>query len=137
MADQRYINFIEDLIRRTKEQKLNWRYLDRNSHLYEGMHWVDERPTLHIFSSGGDKTVPNFNVEDSFYTNIGDTYVVLYVWNNNPAKLYVVPNTYKKVVKLEPDEYGEYITRLLNLVQSQFPSGEAFIDSILNQAKEE
>ena len=65
------------------------------------------------------------------------TYVVLYVWNNNPAKLYVVPNTYKKVVKLEPDEYGEYITRLLNLVQSQFPSGEAFIDSILNQAKEE
>ena len=31
MADQRYISFIEDLIRRTKEQKLNWRYLDGNS----------------------------------------------------------------------------------------------------------
>ena len=39
--------------------------------------------------------------------------------------------TYKKEVEFSPDEYGEYITRLLNLVQSQFPSADAFIDDFL------
>lgn len=39
-----------------------------------------------------------------------------------------------KVVILSPDLYGEFITRLLNLVQSQFPSGDAFIDSFLKSA---
>lgn len=43
----------------------------------------------------------------------------------------VILETYKKVVEFSPDEYGEYITRLLNLVQSQFPSADAFIDDFL------
>ena len=54
-----------------------------------------------------------------------------YVSTNQPASLFIVPETYKKVVEFSPDEYGEYITRLLNLVQSQFPSADAFIDDFL------
>lgn len=53
------------------------------------------------------------------------------VSTNQPASLFIVPETYKKVVEFSPDEYGEYITRLLNLVQSQFPSADAFIDDFL------
>ena len=74
---------------------------------------------------------PNFNTEDSFYANKNGTNIVIYVSTNQPASLFIVPETYKKVVEFSPDEYGEYITRLLNLVQSQFPSADAFIDDFL------
>ena len=47
------------------------------------------------------------------------------------SKILKHTETYKKVVEFSPDEYGEYITRLLNLVQSQFPSADAFIDDFL------
>ena len=57
--------------------------------------------------------------------------ILSYVSTNQPASLFIVPETYKKVVEFSPDEYGEYITRLLNLVQSQFPSADAFIDDFL------
>ena len=60
-----------------------------------------------------------------------DTYIVLLTMGREPADLYVVPNTYKKVVELKADEYGDLITRLLNLVQEQFPDGERFIDDLL------
>lgn len=53
------------------------------------------------------------------------------VYATQLATLYVIPRTFKKVVILSPDLYGEFITRLLNLVQSKFPSGDAFIDSFL------
>lgn len=136
MADQRYVAFIEGLIQQTKEKKLSWRYLDQNERLYAGMGWTRAKATYGLFTGGHEELVHDFNREDSFFANIGDMYVVLYVWGSQPAKLYVVPNTYKKVTTLTPEEYGEHITRLLNLVQSQFPSAEAFIDKFLgNQGK--
>ena len=58
---------------------------------------------------------------------------MLLVRSNQPAVLYVVPNTYKKIVKLSPDEYGELITRLLNLVESQFPNAEDFIEEYIGK----
>ena len=70
--------------------------------------------------------------ENSFYAKINETYVVLRVRRANlPADLYVVPYTYKRVVKMAADEYGEYITRLMNLVQNEFPDGKSFIDKLL------
>ena len=135
MAEQRYVDFIERIIQETKEGQLSWRYLDKDKSLYEEMGWTKTSSSslYGIFSGSGGTIHPDFNTEDSFFTNIGDMYIVLYVYGSQPAKLYVIPNTYKKVVTLTPEEYGEHITRLLNLVQSYFPSAEAFIDKFLNE----
>ena len=137
MADQRYIDFIEAIIDRTKNNQLDWHYLDKNESLYKGMEWTKTTTEYGLFSlNGKEKTVADFNQEDSFYAHIGEMYIVIYVWRDQPAKLYIVPNTYKKVTCLAPDEYGKYITRLLNLVQSQFPNAETFIDNFLKKESE-
>ncbi len=135
MAEQTYIDFISGIISDTKDKKLNWRYLDSNESLYKGMNWTNTKTDFSLFSTEREKVIPNFNTEDSFYTNIGDMYIVIYVWKSNPAVLYVVPNTYKKVVSLNPEEYGEYITRLLNLVQNQFPNADSFISKYVDKNK--
>ena len=136
MADQRYIKFIEYIISLTKQAEISWKYLDSNKALYESMHWVTEGEEK--WSLLGNRTVlyPEFNREESFYVGINDANVVLLVRNSEPASMYVVPYTYKKVVQLDADEYGEYITRLHNLVESQFPDGETFIDNLLAQNDE-
>ena len=134
MADQRYIDFIEAIIERTKNNQLDWYYLDKNESLYKGMEWTKTTIEYGLFpTSGKEKIVADFNQEDSFYAHLGEMYIVIYVWRDQPAKFYIVPNTYKKVTCLTPDEYGDYITRLLNLVQSQFPNAETFIDSFLKK----
>ena len=131
MADNRYVDFLNKLINETKEKKINWKYLDSNKSLYEGMNWTYTSTEYSLFVGEKEKLKPNFNTEDSFYANKNGTYIVIYVSTNQPASLFIVPETYKKVVEFSPDEYGEYITRLLNLVQSQFPSADAFIDDFL------
>lgn len=131
MVDQRYVAFIEALIQQTKGKKLNWRYLDREETLCEEMGWVKTNSIFGPLVGTTGSTTPDFDTENSFCVNVSGTYVVLYVWNNQPAKLYVIPSTFKKVATLTPEEYGEHITRLLNLVQSLFPSAEAFIDTFL------
>lgn len=131
MAEKKYIDFLNKLIDDTKERKIEWKYLDKNKTLYEGMNWTKVSSVLGLFSGEKEKTYADFNVEDSFYTIVNETYIVIYVYGTQPATLYVIPSTFKKVVILSPDLYGEFITRLLNLVQSQFPSGDAFIDSFL------
>ena len=40
MADNRYVDFLNKLINETKEKKINWKYLDSNKSLYEGMNWT-------------------------------------------------------------------------------------------------
>lgn len=134
MAEKKYIEFLNKLIDDTKERKIEWKYLDKNKILYEGMNWTKVSSVLGLFSGEKEKTYADFNVEDSFYTTVNETYIVIYVYGTQLATLYVIPRTFKKVVILSPDLYGEFITRLLNLVQSQFPSGEAFIDSFLKSA---
>ncbi len=134
MADNLYVDFLNKLINETnetKEKKINWKYLDSNKSLYEGMNWTYTSTEYSLFVGEKEKLKPNFNTEDSFYANKNGTNIVIYVSTNQPASLFIVPETYKKVVEFSPDEYGEYITRLLNLVQSQFPSADAFIDDFL------
>lgn len=135
MANNKYVDFILSITQQTKDKKLNWRYLDTNKELYEGMGWVTTKTEFALFSEGKEVTIPDFNREDSFFTNICGMFIVIYVWRDHPAKMFVVPSTYKKVVKLPPDEYGEYITRLLNLVQSQFPNAESFIDNYVSKSE--
>ena len=35
MADQRYVDFIESIVNKTKEKKIRWNYLDSKEELYE------------------------------------------------------------------------------------------------------
>lgn len=131
MAEQKYTNFITMLINRTKAKTTKWYYLDSNVKLYSGMNWARS----HYFDAllGNQKPEPDFDIEDSFYTNDNGVYIILLVQGSQPANLYVVPETFKKIVCLTAEEYGEHITRLLNLVQSQFPNAEAFIDEFLQK----
>lgn len=133
MVDNKLVSFILKIIQRTKEKKMEWKYLDENRTLYEGMGWANKKVNHGFFSPTTETITPNFNIEDSFFTRIGDMCIVIYVRNDTPASLFVVPNTYKKVVVLTPDEYGDYITQLLNLVESQFPNAESFIDDFLDE----
>lgn len=131
MAEDRNKNFIARIIQQTKDDKLKWDYLDSNQILYQGMGWVTKKVDFGFFSSKETLT-PNFNVEDSFYARIQNMNIVIYVRGDKPAQLFVVPDTFKKVVTLSPDEYGDSITQLLNLVQSKFPDAASFIDKYLN-----
>lgn len=132
MDKDRYVSLLKKIIEDTKEMKIIWHYLDSNVSLYEGMNWTKTKTEVGLFSAK-EHVYPNFDTENSFYTSIMDTYIVLLVHSNQPAILYVVPKTYKKVVTLSPDEYGELITRLLNLVESQFPNGEHFIEEYVGK----
>ena len=133
MAKKKYLDFIRKIIQQTKENVLQWDYLDTNKPLYEGMGWVNKKINYNFFYSNTETISPNFDVEDSFFTRIDGMSVVLFVRQEELAKLYVVPNTYRKVVILTPDEYGEYITQLFNIVQSKFPNAELFIDEFLGK----
>lgn len=130
MADQKYVNFITALINATKNDSIEWSYLDSNKLLYQGMRWV-KATTIYDNLIGNTSPIPDFNVESSFYTSQDDGYIALYVHGNNPAELFIIPGTFKSVVHMSADEYGEYITRLLNIVHSKFPSGDAMIDSFI------
>ena len=139
MDNNKYIAFIRKLLRKNKEGTVEWKYLDSNLQLCQGMHWTENNAftTMASVVAGKDAHYFDFNVESSFYCKISDYYVVLYVQDNNPAVMLIIPPTFKSVLQLTPDEYGEYITRLLNLVQSKFPTADAFIDQFLRDYKYE
>lgn len=122
MAEKKYIGFIEKLIKQTKANELEWAYLDSYDPLFKNMRWTDNFIEM-----------PNFDTEKSFFTNINSYYVVLLTDMNSFTDLYVVPSTYKNVRVLKAEEYGEYTTRLYNLVRSRFPDAEAFITKFLNE----
>lgn len=128
MAEYNNTRFVDALIRKTKFKDITWQYLDSNASLCKRMGWMSENL---LASLTGSESSLNFNAEDSFYIEVDGTYVVIYVEGNNPASLYVIPPTFKKILHLGADEYGEGITRLLNMVQSQFPNAEQFVKNFL------
>lgn len=122
MLNATYIKFIEELLVKTKVGELEWNYLDHNNRLCIRMGWTD---VLHS---------PEFDVEDSYYAELDNYFVVLYTPIGEPIRLYVIPSTFRKIVGLDASDYGEYITRLLNEVRRTFPDANNFIESIVNQA---
>ena len=134
MAEIQNVRFVELLIKKTKAKSITWQYLDTNKSLCKSMGWMTENLLASL--TGSDNT-PHFNTEDSFYIEVDGTYIVIYVEENNPASLYVIPPTFKKILHLSADEYGQGITRLLNLVQSQFPNAEQFIKNFVFNRNDE
>lgn len=133
--NQNYIEFITRLIEETKDKKIQWKYLDQNHELYSTMGWTK----FSLIKA----SAPDFNVDDSYYAKIDNTYIVLLTnvgeeesnYGREITKLYVVPNTYRKSLKIPEDEYGDSIIRLFNMVQSQFPDAQKFIVSFLGKTK--
>ena len=82
MVDNRYIDFLNKLINETKERKIDWKYLDSNKPLYEGMNWTTTSTDFILFVGEKEKVSPNFNTEDSFYANENGTNIVIYVLEN-------------------------------------------------------
>lgn len=130
MADDRYANFLMKVFELTKSCNLSWKYLDSNTTLCDGMKWRETYSGVSAFLLNNDVRF-DFNTDRSFYCKSDDTYIVLLVRGTQPANVYIVPSTYKCTVYLSAEIYGDIITRLLNLVQSQFPDGEVFIDKFL------
>jgi len=132
MADKKIL-FIEGIIEKTKDNCISWDYLDKNKDLYTGMNWVNKEPELFALWIPKQSHYLDFDSDNSFYAQIKKVYIVLKVMHNGLADLYVVPHTFKNVVRLSAEKYGEYIIRLLNLVQSQFPDANDFIDEFINE----
>ena len=134
MVEKKYINFIEKLTKMTKDNLIKWEYLDSSTHLCQNMNWMEGDSGLLAITgaiSGKLERTYEFDRERSFYCKSNENYIVLYVTTGNPAIMFVIPPTFKKIIQLLPEDYGDYITRLLNLVESQFPSADAFIDDFL------
>ena len=130
--DELLVNFIEKIIILTKERKIRWSYLDSNRHLYESMSWTHTSSGFEIWGVK-NKITPDFNTEESFYSTIDDTYLVIYTRKDKLPIFCIIPNTFKKIVYMYPDKYGQYITRLSNLVQSQFPDAQTFIQKFISK----
>lgn len=125
MFNTQYAKFIEALLIKTKAGDLEWEYLDHNHRLCIQMGWTDAlRP-------------PEFDVEDSYCTKLDNYYIVLFSPTGEPINLYVIPYTFRKIVRLDASDYGEYITRLMNEVRRTFPDADSFIESVVNRADAE
>lgn len=132
MVEDRYSDFLKKVFEMTKSQTLTWNYLDKNKELCEGMKWCTTYSGITAILTDIDLHF-NFNTDNSFFCMVDDTYIVLLVHGTKPADVYIVPNTFKNVVKFTAEYYGDIITRLLNLVRSQFPDAETFIDKFLKE----
>ncbi len=132
MVNKKYVAFLMEIIRETKQKKITWEYLDKNKRLYEGMNWTHV-DTQYGFFVNKETVSPDFNSEESFCSKVNNYNLVIYVYKNQPPVFYIIPSTFKSVVTLTSDEYGEYIVRLSNLVKSQFPNAETFIDEFLHE----
>lgn len=133
MVNDKYIALVEKLIKMSKKNALSWKYLDTESDLCDGMDWK-VTPTA-VFALLGDLSdTVYFDGENSFVCRRDGTYLVLFMEaSSTTPSLYVVPHTYKGVVVLKPGEYGEYTTRLFNIVKSSFPHADSFIDKFLSE----
>lgn len=131
MDENKYYNFLMKLIAETKNGKIEWNYLDKDLELCRQMGWAEKLDPLSNALLGGKNPAYFFNKDSSFYCNLNRTYIVLFVKGNEPVILYIIPYTFKNIGILNPETFGQYTTRLLNLVRSQFPSAEAFVDEFL------
>jgi len=133
MANERYIALVEKLIEMSKKNALVWKYLDTESDLCNGMDWKVKPNDMFALLGDLSNTV-YFDSENSFVCHRDGTYLVLFMKaSSTTPSLYVVPHTYKGVVVLRPGEYGEYNTRLFNIVKSSFPHADTFIEKFLSE----
>lgn len=119
--NDRYNQFILELINRTKLKKIEWKYLDDNAELESKLKY-------------SKANLPgSYDTDQSFYFSEGNSYVVLFTTNGKYVNtiLLVVPSTFRQIKLISDDEYTANLTRLLENVKRCFPNAEDFIDEFL------
>lgn len=132
MRKKEYKLFLRRLIEKSKAQQIKWRYLDSNVELCRGIKLYQEPLSSMTTTSSGKFC---FNVENSYYVGFPkeNMFVALIVKTDlSDAALYIIPNTFKNVLVLSFSDYGDLITRLANIIKSQLPNPEDFIDYYLS-----
>ena len=131
MRELRYEIFLQSLIKKSKEQQIKWKCLDSNMELCRGIHLCRESLADKLYQN-----VPSFyfDTENSYYAEFPkeNMFVALIVKSNSdgPATiLQVIPNTFKNDLVLGFSDYGDLLTRLSNIIKSQFPNPDDFIAS--------
>lgn len=128
MNTEKYNQFLEKLIEKSKKRQVKWAYLDESPSVMEKL------PELLNFNG-----FALFEEDSSFYFEENNTVVILYVMKDEeddeiPAgaiRLKIIPATGKNILELSFWDYQNLLTRLLNAVKSLFPNSEDFIDSFL------
>lgn len=133
MAEQnKYKDFIEYLIRQTNANKIRWKYLEDNEDLATRMSWNSNN------ERGWEISENYFSDERSFFCEIDGMNIALITPKDGIGpSLYVIPYTFKNIVKLDFDNYGSLLTRLMNMVMARFPNADRFITDILQREARE
>ena len=131
MAEMQYVRFLDKLIYKRKLDEIGWDYLDSNEYLCQKMKWYASARGELIPKKLFDSGATYYNPEDSFCAEIDETTIVIFAQQEELVSFYVIPPTFRKILRLGADEYGDYITRLLNVVQSKFPSSDQFVIDFL------
>lgn len=84
MVNKKYVAFLMEIIRETKQKKITWEYLDKNKRLYEGMNWTHV-DTQYGFFVNKETVSPDFNSEESFCSKVNNYNLVIYVYKNQPS----------------------------------------------------
>lgn len=129
MREPQYETFLLNLIEKSKQQQIRWKYLDSNIDLCRGMHLYQEALINKIYSNM-DKFY--FDVERSYYVEFPkeNMFIALIVKTGSAeSELHIIPNTFKNVLVLGFSDYGDSLTRLANIIKRQFPNPEDFIAS--------
>lgn len=146
MREQRYEKFLRVLTAKTRNNSTKWEYLIDNELLKESLFLEEKHNSAediisavsrHTSTILGTSSLPKqptyFNEDNSFCfcDANSNTYAVLIKSTDNKISLWIVPSTFRNILKLEEKEYGDLLISLLNAVKKQFPNPDDFIDQYL------
>ena len=118
---------VEELIKLTKEMKIQWRYTDNDMEVYKIQKKVFENFDMFALAS-----------DNCFYTKIQNGYMLLIeeVGMAQPHKNYliIVPSIDAKDIAIY-DSPQSQIIRLHSLILKQFPTVEDYITDVFNTFK--
>ena len=135
---------IEQLIKLTKDNKIEGGYLDQNSTVCYNLKMeprspLESRNPLVAFAqiTSADSKLC-FDADNSFIAPIKDNYVVIYarISDKNDVlaewlRLMLVPSTYKDVYRYTDEDDDSELLRLQNLIKSKFPNSSDIANDIL------
>lgn len=144
MSDINGKALVEQLIKLTKDNKIEWGYLDQNSTVYYHLNMEPKSPlesknpllTFAQMTSADGKLC--FDADNSFIASIKSNYVVIYarISDKNDVlaerlRLMLVPSTYKDVYRYNDEDEDSELLRLQSLIKSKFPNSLDIANDIL------
>ena len=114
--------FIDNLIERTKENSVEWEYLDTNSYLASNLN-IDFSRIIE---------------DDSFYLELSNSYIVMAHFRKagnsyEEYAVYIIPDSLRQIKNISSNReiFADKIIRLDNLIKSTCPNPEDIMDSFI------